>query len=200
MSVHPANGTGACHTDELKRTSQPVVTSQMLKRPLDQLVDAQFENDRQAMLVFNPSPERDSIIEHLAAMVRDGADTATVKADLDRLVSELYASNQLERGHVHSSTGQIDLLHRTLHNDGQRTSLPVKAAARMLRPHLRVIGRAKTELVPAGEFFPASCAIKVVIGLLPSETLRGKFLRHELGAGPHDVLLSLLTDGADQEA
>jgi hypothetical protein len=172
----------------------PIVTSQTVKAPLEHVEAAQFENDRQALLVFNPSPEADSLAEHLAALLRDGADVEREAAAMVTALRQLLESNRRERGHEHAATGHLSLLHKTLHMAGQRTrhGLSVADAAQRLRGPLRVIRKARTEQADWLEFMHASWAVKDVVCLLPSETLRGAYLRNQLGPGVHDTLLELL--------
>jgi hypothetical protein len=87
-----------------------------------------------------------------------------------------------------------------LHVQGHRSGLSIVKAAERLRGPLKVLRKARTETPEFREYFLASCQIKDVIGELGSEALRGSALRNKLGKGPHDVLLSLLTDGDDTPA
>lgn len=163
-----------------------------MRPALDAILDARGENLRQARLIFDPSPEDDSLIEHVVALMRPGADATARAAQMATLLRQLLTSNSREGEHERVAAGVLDALCAALHTDGVRSALTVKAAATLLRPHLRVIDQAATTTVAALDYFQAACAIKDVIGQLPDAVLRGRGLRHELGERRHDLLLSLI--------
>jgi hypothetical protein len=199
MSTHRPDPTDRRAVCGLSRMPTAVVTTASIKPPLEATISAQFENDLQTLLAFNPSEERDSLAEHLAALLRPNCDVASEAAQALARLRELLESNHRERGHEHTATGHLSLLHRTLHTGGQRAvhGLSVIDAARRLRTPLRIVKQARDARRPADRpdwqaFMHASWAIKDVAGLLPADALRGSYLRHELGAGPHDLLLEIL--------
>lgn len=199
MASHAADRTTVPAVCGLAKTTGVVVTAATVKAPLEEIEAAQFENDRQTRLVWNPDPEVNSIGEHLVAALRDGVTLADLVAALLPMHRELLESNQRERDHERAATGQLGLLHRTLYTDGQRcpSGMSVPKAAGRLRGPLRIVKQARDAKRPEErpgwrEFMHASWQIKDVVSMLPADTLRGGYMRNQLGAGPHDLLLDLL--------
>jgi hypothetical protein len=192
MRMHASNATGRIATSGLEPGT---VSSTLLHGPLASLLDAQVENEQQHLIVFNPSPEADSLVEHVVSLVRDGTDPVAAAERITPLLNQLVASNQRERAHQHDAARPLDNLTSFLHVHGHR-GLSVKDAERRLRAPLKTIRAARTEVVDGTRFFHASCQVKDVICELPTDTLRGKTLRERLGNSLHDVLLDLLTDGS----
>jgi hypothetical protein len=178
-----------------------VVTHAQAVEVVRGLVDAQAENRRQELLVYNPSPEADSLAELLVLALRRGNDPSKVLADSLPLLRELVESNRREHGHVHAATGPVNFVARMLADHTTRQGLGIKRAARMLREPLKIIRDDMT--APAGRrdglaFFHASCKVRDVIGEMTTEALRSASMRAQLGTGLHEVLCSLLTDGATE--
>lgn len=187
----------------LTRTPSPIVTTTAIKQPLDAVELAQFENDMQDRLFYDPSPDLDSLVEGFAALLKPDADHAAVVAQMMPIARRMYESNRRERDHERAATGHLNLTHRTLHTEGpegarSRHGLSVLQAVAMLREPLRVL-RKDRDMGPREKrdgiaVFHASLRVGDVIRMLPADTLRGSYLRHELGTGPHDLLLHLLGD------
>lgn len=218
MTVHGQDATGGATDSRLRRMTMRaaadgalLITSSGLRpsltatrRAVDLNVAQAHLNGDQARMIFNPSDEEDSLLEHVVALLRPDESHASRIEKMRRLLGDLWKSNLAEARTNHAE-GQMerdvaDVLGdavRRLHVEGIRSALTVKEATRRLRAPLRVIDRARTEVVPAREYGPAVRQVDAVIAALPAEVLRGNGLRHELGKGPHDVLLSLLTDGAE---
>lgn len=197
MTVHEPDATAAPAARGLGQ-KPPLVTSQMLAGPRDRILEAQAENDLQEKIVYDPSPERDSLVEHLVALPRPDVDPVAVAADMTQLVRVWLESNRRERGHQHAAVAPLDSLTTLLHAEGLRSALTIKDAARRLRDPLKTIRQHQIDQVDTKSFFLASGAVKDVIGELPVATLRGGSLRNQLGTGLHDVLCDLLTDGAGE--
>lgn len=158
-----------------------------LRPVLDCALEARAENLEQTALLWDPSPECDSLIEYIARLVALGADIG-IMADLTALVRRIAESNEREGGHEQTIAGVLDRVTRELHVAGVRSALSAKAAARALRPALATIAGQ-----PDGPaFFRAACAVRDVADELDDSVLRGPGLRNALGAGRHDLLLSLI--------
>lgn len=191
VSTHTADATP--QTQVCEQRPDPIVPYDTVAGIVSELIDAQNENDRQNLLVFNPSPEHDSIVERIGHQLREDP-------ELIALIREWVASNRKERTHVREATGPADLIARTLAVQPDRQGLGIKTAAAMLREPLKVIRAGRTDVVEAKAYFLACCTVKDVIGQMPVATLRGASMRERLGStrertGLHDVLCDLLTDG-----
>lgn len=187
-SLHPAEPTDSTATRE-RRPDEAIVPYETVATSVHALIAAQAENQRQELLVFNPSREVDSIVEHIEERLKQDP-------ELIALVREWVASNRRERVHVHGATGQIDLVARTLAVRPDRQGLGIKRAAAMLREPLKVIRAARTEVVEFKTYYLACCSVKDVVGQVPVATLRGPGMGQRLGNDLHGVLCDLLTDGA----
>lgn len=199
MTTHRANGTATPTIGEGRQ--HPAGAYQQVAGSVRLLMDAQGENDHQRLLVFNPSAEVDSIAEIIVWAARTNASPAEVRDEVMPHLSALLASNERERGHVRDATGPLDLFARTLSVvQSERQGLGVKRAADRLRPALKIIRRAQTEVVDAKTYFLACGTVKDVIGEVPVATLRGGSMRNQLRPGLHGVLCDLLTDGVAHEA
>lgn len=188
--------------------SESLVTSGMLTGPRDHLMDAVAANHQQARLLYDPSPEVDSLLEHLTEMARKRGDLDAIYHHIEKalpLVRATHASNAAEGNFEREALGPIDAVARMLHMAGQHKKLGVVAAARRLREPLKVVRRMETERVPARDLLHANRQILDVIGQLTVAELRGPTMREKLGTrqdgtGLYDVLCGLLTDGAESEA
>jgi hypothetical protein len=159
---------------------------------LDEAMTARAHNLRQAELIFNQSPETDSLAELAAALARHGApdDLLTQMFDLCREVLDV---NEAEAGCELRLTGLLEA-----HVTRSRTAplaerLTAKGIARRLRGPLGVL------LDPASHdgiaFFKASAAVRDVIAACPREQLLASAVRHEL-RGRKFGLLAQLSESA----
>lgn len=179
MSAHAADRTAFAGDSEMRQTLA-----------LDATMEALSENMRQARLLFDPSPATDSVVEHVVALMKSNADVGAHALELSALLRSVVESNAREGGHEQTVAGLLDAITPLL--DRRRSGLTVKDAAGRLRGPLRVVDRARREVVEFRVYFEASCAIKDVLALLAPDVARGAGLRNQLGKGPHDLLLSLL--------
>lgn len=175
--------------------SDIAVSSERLRRPLEHAMDARCENLTQQTYVWDPDPEVNSLAEIPAVLMRLGVDPAVIST-LAMLVRKIAESNMREGQHELDIAGTLDSITAGLHYHGMRSTLTVKAAARKLRPALSTLARGGD----ATRFFAASCDIKDVLACLPPEIVQGRGLRHELGDGRHDLLLSLIPADAGERA
>jgi hypothetical protein len=165
---------------------------------LERAMDARALNLEQARLVFNASPEVDSIAELPAALLRAGA-PADLVARLSVLCRQLLASN-VEEGRC--ETAVAGLLERQLSNV---RALPVaerltaKSIARRVREPLAVLLAGAAEY-DAAEYFGACCAIREVIAACPPEQLLAPAVRHELRDRKYSLLRELATSAMAREA
>lgn len=175
------------------------VTAATVKREaLWPALDAQAQNDRQALLLYNPTPEPDSAVEHAQALVSTHPRAA---ADLLGVFRQLVASNQLERDDERQVAGFADQLARQLRRaelDG--TAAPAAAlTARAVCHHLR--GPLSTLLTPAAHdalaIVHAARTIERVMTTAPRAQLLSPAVAHNLGKAKF-ALLSDLADAREQ--
>lgn len=171
------------------------IASTVLQQPLGSVIDARLHNLDQDVLLFDPSPERDSAVEIAAELLRPGADVTALAAELLSIIRKIADSNAREGGCEREAAGQLDKLARSLHQNGRRSPLTVKQASRRLRTALKILGPSPDGVA----YFRASCEIKDVVMALPFETLFGPGLRHELG-DERTVQLAKLLDEPDAVA
>ncbi len=174
--------------------SQALVTSEIVAPALDGIC----HNTDQQRIIFDPSPEVDSLAERIASL-RDNNVPDDVIAHLFADLRALVASNRAERV-VHrrvSRTG--DDLARALGAApapaGGACELTVTGIKRLLGGPdgaLAVIAN------PAGrdgrELTAARSVVRRVVDRAPSAVLRGRSLRNQLGARRHDLLLELAAE------
>jgi hypothetical protein len=164
-----------------------LLTSNQLRPALDAAMDARGANLEQEALIFDPDPEVNSLAEYVSVLLRHGV-PAEVIANIATLLRRLAQSNAVEGACERTTVGVLDRAVADLHHDGRRTGLTVKDAAERLRPHLRAIA----PLCDGVTYFRACCAIRDVLAQVDEQAARGSAMRNQLGAGRHDLLLSLL--------
>lgn len=140
-------------------------------------------NRAQHRALYNPSLAVDSLAERLLALSGHGVPRPVIRALL-RDVRTVLDLNTRERGAERRVTAALDAL--------GSSELTVKALARALRPELRTL----REDTDGTRFALAAIRLREVCEQQTPERLRSQALRHELGAGPHDQLVELLSVGA----
>lgn len=159
-----------------------------LRGPLDSTLEVIATGQREASLIFNPSPEVDSLAEHIARLDRHGVPGEVIRNLLAQL-RDVLNLNAVQDRHARGAAGALDAL-SSLATD----ALTTKSITRTLREPLDLLGRADT--VSAAEWQRASGEVRRVIDACGPERLRAPSLRHEMGGRRHDVLLAVLADGA----
>jgi hypothetical protein len=157
-------------------------------------------NAEQQRLLFDPSPERDSLVELLLLGVEvDGAQPWEVSAL--RVCQRLGLANREEGQLARQVAGFADALASDLHGlelarkDGEER-LGVRELVGRLRGPLDVLVRADAgEPVAAGEVAAAGAAIGRLAAVCPRERLLAQSIRHNLG-GRRFRALERLVDGA----
>lgn len=159
-----------------------------LRGPLDSTLEIIASGQREASLIFNPSPEVDSLAEHIARLDRHGVPGEVIR-DLLAQVREVLRLNTTQDSHARGVAGTLDAL-SSLATD----ALTTKSITRLLREPLDVLGRSST--VSAAEWQRASGEVRRVIDACGPQRLCATSLRHEMGGRRHDVLLAVLADRA----
>lgn len=159
---------------------------------LNPLLDAQARNDEQHLALFDPSPEADSLIEHLSRLSRlKGEDRENVRAAM-LLALRVGKSNRAERDYERTATGAADAMVREVNGpETMRSALSVKSIARALREPLRTISThgGGASAVP----FDATLSVARVIQRVPADLLLAPAVRRELGERKFAVLRSLVS-------
>lgn len=158
---------------------------------LGKSLDGQVLNRAEAQRIYNPSPEIDSLAEHVIAICRDyrvPQDRArTVIADV---IAVLKLNEAEGRCHL-DVAGQLDSLAHQLHTDGLRTILGVKQIARRVRPALQTMAEARTTLVPNREYVAAVRAVDDLFCEVPADRLFTASVESQLGKQPYALLVEL---------
>lgn len=159
-------------------------------------MDAIAIGDVEHHKLFNPSPEVDSIAEHLAVAVQRGC-KANGKRALE-LIVEVIELNRKQRSRSLDFAGFADELARQIkdsefNGDGEGKALPARALANAVRPHLRVIADADSIDADVCAAFRAIHAHTA--GVAKSQVLAPR-VRKELGKGPFGLLSQIVGEGA----
>lgn len=148
------------------------ITAAIVRRSaLDPGMEARAYNLEQERLFYDPSPERDSLVE-----VIDTGCLTTVT-----IVRRLVDSNQREGEAERRILGWADALATDLRDfelNGNGAKLTAKGIARALRPALK---RVRSGGTPA-ELADAFRAIHAVLRAAPRSLVLSGAVRHELGA------------------
>jgi CHAT domain-containing protein len=171
-----------------------VPSSLLRDRVLNPTMDARAHNLHQARLIANPTPEIDSIVEHLAAIAETATDTQRGHVlELLRLVRDLAASNHAEGTRQQTVAGVVDRLAADLrrHETTARTSFGVQQLARALRKPLETIVNARG--AGSAKYVTAVRQIEDVLRMVPATHLLDNVsLRHELGVAKYDALTRII--------
>lgn len=158
----------------------------VVARFVDPSLDAIALNRQQRDLVFNPSEEADSIIEHLLHVRPDSRaerDHLRAAAKLSLQFAEL---NDGEFSHLRTIAGTADRLARDLHvaeRNGLGASVRAKAIANRIRDALKVIYAKDPSERTARDYLEAVWALGDLFREVPADQLFTPALEHELGKG-----------------
>lgn len=168
------------------------VTADHVRRAfLDPAMDARALNQDQARLIYDPSPEVDSLLEVLGQV---SPATDECRRHMKRAIAKcvkLGLSNRGEGGLEARVAGAADQLTRELHGQQLQgnSAIAAKACARMLREPLSAIA-----CPPLGEprrLIEAGRAVGEVFVRVPSEVLLSRAVEHELGVEKFALLSAL---------
>lgn len=137
----------------------------------------------QQRVLFNPSPEGDSLAERVAGLQRHGVPRHVVRGLLAD-ISTVLELNALQAGYQTALAGELDRLASAARlGDG----LTVRGLVRVLRAPLSTL--LTPETATAAELVEARRVVKEVIRCVPRERICSPTLAHELGAHRHQKLL-----------
>lgn len=185
------------------KVSAPVLTAATVRGAfLHPAMDARALNLGQALLVANPSPEADSIVELLDVLRADDTGEARGVYTLRRLVCDLNDANAREGQCERRIAGSADTLARDLRhlelNDRPAlgpSSVAAKSIARTLRAPLRTLDELGGGVTPdAIGLVRAVRAVDAVISRLPSEQVLSATVRYELGEAKFRVLEGIVRE------
>ncbi len=160
-------------------------------------LDAQAHNSDQEILLFNPSPEPDSMVEHLNLLFAElhqagvGADRI---ADLMTITRKVIESNAKERGSQQNVCGELDRWLIEMQVGGKaRHALTVKGIAQRLRMPLQVFADIQAgKRVGNHDLLEAAHAIREVQRLVPEHRLLTDTVANELGPVKYRTLQRLV--------
>lgn len=151
-----------------------------IDRVLEQVMHARAAGHAQHRVLYNPTPEVDSLVEEIIALP---IDTAVRRRLLD-FVRQVAHLNHAEAEHERAAAGTLDELltigRRAVTTAPRGTTMSVKTIAGLLRPALRTGGD------------PADIIVRGLLTRVPRSTLLGKGMRGELGKQPHATLTLLV--------
>lgn len=157
-------------------------------RGLAAAMDSRALNLAQTRLLFNPTPEEDSLAEDIAGLLRHGVPAETV-ARLTTRCRLVLQSNVVEGDGEMTIAGIFeDQIQRTLLAPVARRAT-VKSLAARLRDPLGVMASGGCDGVA---YFKACCAVRDVIQTVPAGQLLTPSMRHELRGRRYDLLASLV--------
>lgn len=166
----------ATHTETLRPQGGAVTATFVRKHFLDHSMESTAHNLDQ----FNPSPEVDSILEHLDELA-DQLPICPVKRRMKAFIRSAIQSNLCEGSECRQISGVADRLVADLHDietNGVHRALGPKAIARVLRKPLQTLrtpdGRSARELADA------TAAVREVIRSVPRDQLLSDRVAHEL--------------------
>ena len=159
---------------------------------VDVAADAIAANRAQHRLLFNPTPEVDSLAERLIALRRHGVPSGLI-SELIQDVKQLITLNEHEHGDERALAGALDALARAEHaaeREGSRAhdAISVRALVRRLRDDLDTIRASGT----GTEFALAAARVREICSQTPADKLTSNTLRHELGGRRHDLLVEMV--------
>lgn len=180
--------TEATPTPALRNQGGPVTAAFVHRNFLDHSMEATAHNLDQ----FNPSPEVDSILEHLGRLA-DQLPACPVKRRMKVFINSAIQSNLREGNETREVSAVADRLVADLHDieaNGVRRALGPKAIARALREPLQTLrtpeGRAPRELAEA------TAAVRVVIRSVPRDQLLSDRVAHELAPRKAELLRGIV--------
>lgn len=162
-----------------------------LMRCVDHATDAAAANRQQAALLFNATPEIDSLAERLITLHQHGVPRHHIRQLLAD-VKKLIALNDDEHHCERTIAGALDALARAEHAAERgtrgRDQLTIRGLVRALRDDLDTIATA----AGGTEYALAATRVREVCEHVPAEKLLGGTLRHELGGRRHDLLAEIV--------
>jgi hypothetical protein len=158
-------------------------------------LDGQAHNHTQARLIFNSTPEVDSLAERVAALRDHGVP--------DHVISDLFADLRALR---ESNAAELACERRVAHvGDDLARTLNTTGLCHTLADHMTVTGIKRAVGGPDGplailadpagrtakDITDARAAVRAVVTRAPDTVLTRASLRNQLGASRHDLLLAL---------
>lgn len=169
-----------------------MVREQVLEPAMDSIV----LNDQQRALIYNPSPEVDSLIEIAQELVATGADPALMARKMLKLRLLLQSIGREDESLRIIACAADMLAKRKKVGD----ELTVNGLARHLRPHLTVLLRVdRGEPVDAMDVVRAGGALRRIADLNPPALLRPS-LRNQLGPVQHGKLMEVWAEFGGEAA
>ena len=175
--------------------STPDITRSTASKGLAHVMDARGANLEQNALLYNPSPEVDSLAElpaELLRQVRAGNIDPALFATWAKLSRRLLESNIAEGASEMTAAGLLEDHIARARTAPLAARMTAKSIARRLRDPLRVM------LDPAAhdaiEFFRAAGAIRDVLAACPREQLLAPAVEHHLGGRKFRLLTQLFAD------
>jgi hypothetical protein len=166
------------------------VTDHTLRPVLRDVLDARGSNLAQARLLFNATPEVDSLIELVHTLPVD----LGTKRLLLTYCSDLLTLNADEGEHERQAAGILDAAVAALRHaatvERQTNPFTVKALARRLRPPLAIIANAGHH--DALAFVTAVRTIDEVVAVVPVSQLLTPSVRNQLGPNRYQLLEQLV--------
>lgn len=161
------------------------------RRALDLALEARACNLLQGRLLFDPSPEADSLLE-LPAVARGEGASERLVALMASLCRRVIASNGAEGQAELELAGLLDGHAARQRRLPAADRLTVKAIAARVRGPLAVL------VDPAAHdgvaYYRACCAVRDVVAACPPEQLLSPALAHELRGRKHALLGRLARD------
>lgn len=160
---------------------------------VDPLMDAVALGHMEGSLIWNPSPEADSIVE-LIRLVGDKTDSRY--RDLCRLVVQVKTINGDQTDGIKTPLGLLDSLavdarDREINGDATRKPSGSQTLAKALRPHLRTLADAKAVDREVAAAFRE--VVRVTAGVSRA-ALTSRALEHQLGRKRFTVLQDVIAE------
>ncbi len=154
-------------------------------------MDARAANIEQRRLLFNSSPEPDSLFEHLE-LLRSG-ESRSWRA-LIAITTDLSASNSIEGDHELGIAGAADQLATDLRDRELNGNAPVPLAAKAIARRLRgsLTSLSQPAGIPATDLLKAATTIAETIRRVPRLQLLSPAVAHELGRRKYELLCELV--------
>lgn len=152
----------------------------VVERFVDPSIEAMSIIAAELRALYNPSPELDSVIEHLLAIEPSSDEEREHLQEIGRLVVHVAMLNGDEVDQLRVIAGAADTLACDLHaeeRNGTSESLKAKAIAQRVRGPLDVLG----EPADARAFVDAAWALRDLFDRVPEHRIFTEQVEHELG-------------------
>jgi hypothetical protein len=157
------------------RTRRPIEVATELA------MEGQSANEAGRLILFNPSPEVDSLAEEVAALERYGVPRTQVRVLLAR-IGKAIQLNRHEHGTYRGISGALGKLIAVDATPSLSRASTVRGVYALLREPLGLLSRnAKGELVDGQALVDAASLVKRVAALAPREVLESPALPKMLG-------------------